>query len=111
MKKSKSNAVFYLFGSGNGQPEEFCSGRSLLVFCAALFLLVVFTAQETVSMLCVLLGFGVLLTALAQGIWKDFGRLFILPSHCTDCWTREKRWTECSGGRFHCGSGILVSEH
>lgn len=78
MKKSKSNAVFYLFGSGNGQPEEFCSGWSLLVFCAALFLLVVFTAQETVSMLCVLLGFGVLLTAVIQRKRPMAGRLHVL---------------------------------
>ena len=78
MIKSKSNAVFYLFGSGNGQPEEFCSGRSLLVFCAALFLLVVFTAQETVSMLCVLLGFGVLLTAVIQRKRPMAGRLHVL---------------------------------
>lgn len=78
MKNTKTETLLYAPGANGGLPKELCSGRSLVLYSAALFVLVVLTAQETVTMLCVLLGFGVLLTAAMMRKRPMSGRLGVL---------------------------------
>ena len=81
MKNTKTETLLYTPGANGGLPGEICSGRSLALFSAVLFLLVILTAQEAATMLCVLLGFGVLLTAVMmrkRPISGRLGALFLL---------------------------------
>ncbi|WP_293010191.1 MULTISPECIES: O-antigen ligase family protein [unclassified Oscillibacter] len=63
MKNTKKNHLLYAPGAAGALPEELCDRRSLALFAGGLFLLVTLTAQESVTMLCILLALGTLLTA------------------------------------------------
>ncbi len=63
MKNTKKNPLLYMPGAADALPEELCDRRSLALFAGVLFLLVTLTAQESVTVLCILLGLGALLTA------------------------------------------------
>ncbi|MEA4992998.1 MAG: O-antigen ligase family protein [Oscillibacter sp.] len=63
MKNTKKNPLLYTPGAADALPEELCGRRSLALFAGVLFLLVTLTAQESVTVLCILLGLGTLLTA------------------------------------------------
>ncbi|WP_369282890.1 O-antigen ligase family protein [Oscillibacter sp. GMB15532] len=63
MKNTKKKSLLYALGAAGALPEELCDQRSLALFAGALFLLVTLTAQESVTVLCILLGLGALLTA------------------------------------------------